>query len=84
MKDVRTSEEDDTDNQDSNIPLDHGHLARNYSIKIITPPVKALVISCVNIIYCFVSFLLGAVSTRNLTENLINSIQYKVQALDKK
>ena len=34
MGDAGTSEEDDTDNQDSNIPRDHDHLARNCSIKI--------------------------------------------------
>ena len=45
MKDAGTSEEDDIDIQDSNIPIDHGHLDRNCSIKIITPAVKALVIS---------------------------------------
>ena len=45
MEDVGTSEEDDNiDSQDSNTPLDHGHLAWNCSIKIITPAVKASVI----------------------------------------
>ena len=35
MEDAGTSEEDDDiDSQDSNIPIDHGHLARNCSIKI--------------------------------------------------
>ena len=35
MEDAETSEEDDNiDSQDSNIPIDHGHLARNCSIKI--------------------------------------------------
>ena len=35
MEDAGTSEEDDNINsQDSNIPVDHGHLARNCSIKI--------------------------------------------------
>ena len=34
MEDAGTSEEDDTDSQDCNIPIDHGHLARNCSIKI--------------------------------------------------
>ena len=33
MEDARTSEEDDTDSQHSNIPIDHSHLARNCSIK---------------------------------------------------
>ena len=45
MEDAGTSEEDDIDSQDSNTPIDHGHLARNCSIKIITPSVKASVIS---------------------------------------
>ena len=37
MEDVGTSEEDDDiDSQDFNIPIDHGHLARNSSIKIIS------------------------------------------------
>ena len=45
MEDAGTSEEDDTDYQDSNMPIDHGHLARNCSIKIIMLAVKALVIS---------------------------------------
>ena len=45
MEDAGTLEEDDDiDSQDSNIPIDHGHLARNCSIKIITPAVKASVI----------------------------------------
>ena len=34
MEDAGTSEEDDIDSQDSNTPIDHGHLARNFSIKI--------------------------------------------------
>ena len=35
MEDAVTSkEDDDTDSQDSNIPIDHDHLARNSSIKI--------------------------------------------------
>ena len=42
MEDAGTSEEDDIDSQDSNIRIDHGHLARNCSIKIITPAVKGL------------------------------------------
>ena len=53
MEDATTSEEDNIDSQDSNIPIDHGHLARNCSIKTITPAVKGLVISklpCNNII----------------------------------
>ena len=46
MEDARTAEEDDDiDSQDSNTPIDHGHLAQNCSIKIITPAVKASVIS---------------------------------------
>ena len=40
-----SKEEDDIDSQDSNTPIDHGHLARNCLIKIITPAVKASVIS---------------------------------------
>ena len=40
-----SEEEDDIDSQDSNIPIDHGHLAWNCSIKIITPAVKASVVS---------------------------------------
>ena len=35
MEDAGTLEEDDIDSQDSNIPIDHCHLARNFSIKII-------------------------------------------------
>ena len=34
MEDAGTSEEDDIDSQDSNTPIDHGHLARNCLIKI--------------------------------------------------
>ena len=34
MEDTGTSEEDDIDSQDSNTPIDHGHQARNCSIKI--------------------------------------------------
>ena len=34
MEDAGTSEEDDIDSQDSNTPIDHGHLARNFLIKI--------------------------------------------------
>ena len=45
MENAGISEEDDIDCQDSNIPIDHGHLARNCSIKIITPAVKSSVIS---------------------------------------
>ena len=33
MEDAGTSEEEDTDSQDSNVPIDHGHVARNYLIK---------------------------------------------------
>ena len=45
MEDAGTSEDDDIDSEDSNTSIDHGHLARNCSIKIITPAVKASVIS---------------------------------------
>ena len=46
MEDAGTSEEDDDINsQDSNTPIDHSHLTWNCSIKIITPVVKASVIS---------------------------------------
>ena len=45
MEDAGTSEEEDTDSQDSNVPIDHCHLVWNYLIKIITLVVKALVIS---------------------------------------
>ena len=41
MEDAGTSEEDNIDSQDSNTPIDHGHLVRNFSIKIITLAVKA-------------------------------------------
>ena len=35
MEDAGTSEEDDDfESQDSNTPIDHGHLARNCSIKV--------------------------------------------------
>ena len=45
MEDAGTSEEDDNiDSQDSNTPIDHDHLARNCSTKIITPAVKASVV----------------------------------------
>ena len=45
MENAGTSEEDDDiDSQDSNTRIDHGHLARNCSIKIITPAEKASVI----------------------------------------
>ena len=33
MVDAGTLEEDDIDSQDSNTPIDHGHLARNCLIK---------------------------------------------------
>ena len=33
MEDAGTSEEDDIDSQDSNTPIDHGHLAQNCLIK---------------------------------------------------
>ena len=36
MEDAGTSEEDNIDSQDSNTPIDHGHLARNCLIKIIS------------------------------------------------
>ena len=45
MEDAGTTEEDDIDSQDSNTPIDHGHLARNCLIKITTLAVKASVIS---------------------------------------
>ena len=45
MEDAGTSEEDGIDRQDSNTPINHGHLARNCLIKITTPAVKASVIS---------------------------------------
>ena len=45
MEDAGASENDDIDSEDSYTPIDHGHLARNCSIKIITPAVKASVIS---------------------------------------
>ena len=45
MEDAGTSEEDDIGSQDSNTPIDYGHLARNCSIKIITPAVKDSVIT---------------------------------------
>ena len=45
MEDAGTSEEDDDiDSQDSNTPIDHGYLAQNCSIKIITPAVKASIV----------------------------------------
>ena len=45
--DAVTSEEEDTNSQDFNVglPTDHGDLARNYLMKLITPAVKALLIS---------------------------------------
>ena len=46
MEDAGTSDEDDIDSQDSNTPIDHGHLALNCLIKITMPAVKASVISC--------------------------------------
>ena len=46
MEGAGTSEEDDDIySQDSNIHIEHGHLARNSSIKIITPAVKAFIIN---------------------------------------
>ena len=50
MEDAGTSEEDGIGNQDSDTPIDHGHLARNCSIKIITSAVKASVISLGSIV----------------------------------
>ena len=51
MEDAGTSEEDDDiDSQDSNTLTDHGHLARNCSIKIITPVVKVSVISITSVL----------------------------------
>ena len=47
MEDTGISEED-TDSQDSNIPIDHGHVARNCLIKIIMLAMNALVISLKN------------------------------------
>ena len=44
MEDAGASEEDDIDSQDSNTPIDHGHLARNCLMKITMPAVKASVI----------------------------------------
>ena len=44
MEDTETLEEDDIDSQNSNIPINHGHLARNCSIKII------IIIITINII----------------------------------
>ena len=44
MKDAGTSEEEDAESEDFNIPTDHGHLDRNCLMKIITVTVKALVI----------------------------------------
>ena len=53
MEDAGTSEEDDDiDSQNSNTPIDHGHLARNYSMKIISPAVKASVISSAMDVHC--------------------------------
>ena len=43
MEDSRTSEEEDTDSQDSNIPVHHGNLPRNCWIKIIMLAVQALI-----------------------------------------
>ena len=53
MEDAGTSEEDDDiDSQDFSTPIDHGHLAWNCSIKIITPAVKASVISTIAMASC--------------------------------
>ena len=43
MEDAVTSEEEDANSQDFNIPMDHSHLAWNYLMKIIMPAAKALV-----------------------------------------
>ena len=51
MEDAGTPEEDDINSQDSNTPIDHGHLVRNCSIKIITPAMKASIISLTWMIY---------------------------------
>ena len=60
IEDAGTSEEDDIDSQDSNTPIDHGHLARNCSIKIIKPAVKGSVISTfleLNLLPYFILFI---------------------------
>ena len=49
MEDARTSEEEDTNSQDSNIHINHDHLAQNCLIKIIMLALKALVISFCNL-----------------------------------
>ena len=56
MEDAGTSEEDDTDSQDSNIPIDHSHLVRNCSIKIITPAMNAIVISQIDVLMVYDAF----------------------------
>ena len=43
MEDTVISEEEDADSKNFSISIDHGHLARNYLMKIIMPAVKALV-----------------------------------------
>ena len=43
-EDAGISEEEDTNSQDFNIPKDHGHLAWNCVINIITLAMKALVV----------------------------------------
>ena len=45
MEAAVTSEEEDPNSQDFNIPIDHGHLAWNCLTKFITPAVKAFVFS---------------------------------------
>ena len=46
MEDAGTSEEDDIEGQDSNTPIEHGHLARNCTIKIWkTPRCKTMITS---------------------------------------
>ena len=44
MEDTRILKEKDTDSQDSNIPIDHGHLAQSCLIKIVTLAMKVFVI----------------------------------------
>ena len=65
IEDARTSEEDDIDSQDSNIPIDHGHLARNCSIKIITPALKALIIS----------FLINLITSKEVKVKIIQIVE---------
>ena len=80
MEDTGTSEEDDDiDSQDSNTPIDHGHLARNCSIKIITPAVKPSVISSVKfakVISTLCKLILG--HSFNLSMNLSRTVVLKL------